>query len=705
MSTTTTGREQPFECNVCHSRFTRHENLKRHSDLHNRAKGDTSLVCRLCRVTFSRRDLLDRHVKRKHPDQEEGRPAKVARRDTLTSIGYSRKRSDPKDGCVRQPSRSPVEEQEHLLPQLWDAGAYLDLEHTSWDMDATFELSTLDDISGPAQADAEVADLLAIADTGGSNANVADNRHGYSLQRPHSSSNTFEDAAFDAPMPPDVSSMQYNHHVPNPTAGRAGTSTPSPGSSSDGAIPYAGLSEGLSPRDLPYIRSEWRPSEAQVARGLDIYFSRVSLFIPFLHRPTVDSTCLPLHLTLSILAIAYQYEDDPVNLAQAESGQQLSLYCFHKARVLSAAEEEIEGDLWHNLALVQSLLLLEICAMMYICGKTSTQGMKMHSRMVSIARSSGLLRTAPPATAKTKDLESMWRETMKAESHKRTILAAHQIDALWYQFLSVPRFLSHLEVKHELPCPEDSWSACSAADWAHRRLVAPQGQQTQYTEAVRLFLSRSSEVDSMPPFDPYGAINIAQFLLSSAREVSGWSTMTGQVSLERFEPLRASLVALAPFICSDNQSTMQSTSATCAATWEMAMIELNIWSPSHTCGIVESSLDAAISQSTYLAVSGKLSLSSDVVASIQPHLDWFLRYLGTSPTDGLEAPWLSLYAYKAFLVVWQLVGAGVPGAMHAVGVADGDANGAVAWLRGILSKRKSCRLGELIIECLDLLEK
>ena len=244
---TTTGREQPFECNVCHSRFTRHENLKRHSDLHNRAKGDTSLVCRLCRVTFSRRDLLDRHVKRKHPDQEEGRPAKFARRDTLTSVGYSRKRGDPKDGCARQPSRSPVEERDHLLPQLWDAGAFLDLDHAPWDTDATFELSALDGISGPVHADAGNLDLLAIADTGGSNANVADIRHGSSLQRPHSSSNTFEDAAFDAIMPPDVSSMQYSHHVPSLTAGRAGTSTPSPGSSSDGAIPYAGLSEGLSP--------------------------------------------------------------------------------------------------------------------------------------------------------------------------------------------------------------------------------------------------------------------------------------------------------------------------------------------------------------------------------------------------------------------------------------------------------------------------
>jgi hypothetical protein len=698
---TTTGREQPFECNVCHSRFTRHENLKRHSDLHTRAKDDPSFACRLCRVTFSRRDLLDRHVKRKHPGQEDGRPAKVARRDTMTSVGSSRKRSDPKDDRARQPSM----EQGHVLPQLWDTGAYLDLGHASWDMDASFELSALDHMSGPVQTNAEVVDLLATTDTGGCTANVADNQHVPSSQRSHSESNLFENATFDATMLPDVSSMHFSHHIPNSTAGGTTTSTPSPGSSSDSAIPYASLSEGLSPKDLPYIRSEWRPSEAQVARGLDIYFSRVSHFIPFLHRPTFDSNCLPLHLTLSILSLAYQYEDDPASLAQAGSGQQLSLYCFHKARVLSAAEEEVEGDLSHNLALVQSLLLLEICAMMYICGKTSTQGLKMHSRMISIARSAGLLRTAPPATARTKDLESMWREAMRAESHKRTILAAHQIDALWYQFLSVPRSLSHLEVKHELPCPEDYWRACSAADWAHRRLVATQAQQTQYTEAVRLFLSRSSEVDSIPPFDPYGAINIAQFLLSSAREVSGWSTMTGQVSLERFEPLRASLVALAPFICPHNETPMQSTSATCAATWEMAMIELNIWSPSHTCGIVESSLDAAISQSTYLAVSGKLSLSSEVVASIQPHLDWFLRYLDTTPSDSLEAPWLSLYAYKAFLLAWQLVCAGVPGAMHAVGVADGDANGAVSWLRGIFSQRRQCRLGELITECLDLLEK
>jgi hypothetical protein len=110
----------------------------------------------------------------------------------------------------------------------------------------------------------------------------------------------------------------------------------------------------------------------------------------------------------------------------------------------------------------------------------------------------------------------------------------------------------------------------------------------------------------------------------------------------------------------------------------MAMIELNIWSPAHTCGIVELSLNAVTGQSTHLITSGKLSFDLDVVTSIQPHLDWVLRYPDTTPSDNLEAPWLSLDARKASLLVWQLVCAGVPGAMHTVGVADGDANGAVA---------------------------
>lgn len=695
---TTVGREQPFECGVCHSRFTRHENLKRHSELHTRPKGDTSFACRLCRTTFSRRDLRDRHVKRKHPDQEEERPSKVARRDTVISVGQARRESVPKPPSRRAPSTPPVAERNDVIPREWDTGAYLDIGTGAWDIGLP-NVSPLPDqnhnvLHASISSFGNTIDSMNVPGI-----NEVNLPNPFSAQLSHANSTFAEHTAYT-----DVSSNELRQ-FDTPVAAATGLSTPSPGSSCDGANLRSGLPEGLSPKDLPYLRNDWQPSTVQVEQGLQLYFEHISHFIPFLHRPTLDPACTPTYLILSILSLAYQYAEDPMSQDQPGSGEKLSILCFHRARVLAASEEEVEDDQPHNLALIQTLLLLEVCAMFYICGKTSTQGLKMHSRMISIARSTGLMRTSSPTTVGTKDLDSMWREAIKAKSHKRTILAAHQIDALWYQFLSIPRCLSHLEVKHDLPCPENSWNTSTAADWAHQRLLQSHTRPVQYTEAVRLFLSRSPDVETIPQFDPYGAINIAQFLLSSAREVSGWSTMTGQVSLERFEPLRASLVALAPFICPREDATADSYAATGAATWEMAMIELNIWSPSHTGGVVESSVDGVLSHSTYLAWSSELPFGSDILASIQPHLDWFLRRLDASGDADLEAPWLDLYAYKAFLLAWQLVRGGVSGAMHVVGIQDNDAIGAVSWLRNAISKKRPSRIRNMIIDCLDVLEK
>ena len=135
------------------------------------------------------------------------------------------------------------------------------------------------------------------------------------------------------------------------------------------------------------------------------------------------------------------------------------------------------------------------------------------------------------------------------------------------------------------------------------------------------------------------------------------------------------------------------------------MIELNIWSPSHTGGIVESSVDGVLSHSTCLAQSSELPFGADILASIQPHLDYFLRYLDTFDDGVLEAPWLDLYAYKAFLLAWQLVRGGVPDVMHAVGIQDNDAASAVSWMRNIISKKRSSRIRKMIIDSLDVLHK
>ncbi|KAJ5949752.1 hypothetical protein N7454_001336 [Penicillium verhagenii] len=355
--------------------------------------------------------------------------------------------------------------------------------------------------------------------------------------------------------------------------------------------------------------------------------------------------------------------------------------------------------------MVQSYLLLQVCSMMYLCGQDSVYGLKIHSTMIALARKSGLMQPVSMGPVTSSNLESLWHGFIKAESHKRTIFAVHQMDALWYQCLSIPRSISHLEVKHGLPCPIDQWLASSAAEWAHCQLVTGNvNSPVQYADAVRRFLSPDIGLQSMPQFDPYGTVNIAQFLISSGREISGWSTMTGMLSIERFGALRSSLAALGPFSRSKPEEPYEGHMALCEATWETAMIEIQLWSPSHTGGIVEESIDAVLTQSTYLSPSCDLLCDVDNAAIIQPHVDWFLRYLDAALPDS-EAPWVVLYAYKNLLVAWQLLRGGLSGAMSVIRILDGDLEGALKWAKTVFRQRERWQIGKLILACLEDLSK
>ncbi|KAL2826939.1 fungal-specific transcription factor domain-containing protein [Aspergillus pseudoustus] len=597
---------QPFQCLICQSRFTRHENLKRHALLHTRSQGEGALPCDYCEATFSRPDLRNRHMKRKHPEQEQEqrRANKKTRRSPAKRVS---------------PAESPDFEASPAVMHEWQDEAY---HHDTPRL----------------EGNVNVMDLNSLLD----NFQPEENFSGF-----------------------------YEHA-----------------------------------QDTPSPIQNWVPSAAQVSQGCELFFTHVSPFLPFLHTPTFSPEQAPSHLILSILSLGYQYGPDPES-NRPDSGPVLSRRCFQHARRTTTTPEN------HNIATVQSYLLLQICAMLYLCGADSAHGLKMHSITIPLARTVGLMQPMPLESATTQDLDTLWHAFVAAESHKRTLFALHQIDALWYQFLSIPRSVSHLEIKHDLPCPEEHWSAVSASEWAHRQLITRQGPgpAVQYADAVRRFLSQDPElVSTIPAFDPYGAINIAQFLISSAREISGWSAMTGMLSIDRFGALRSSLVTLNPFICPDtttdnsgSPSSFASSSPLCAATWHTAMIELQIWSPSHTSGIVQGSLDAVLNQSTYLSPSGEILCEDITVAAIQGHVDWFLRYLDDTVQPRGEAPWVALYAYKAFLIAWQLVKGKLPGAMAVVGVQDGDVQGAVRWARDVFGRRGRWVLGRLILESLEQL--
>lgn len=126
--------------------------------------------------------------------------------------------------------------------------------------------------------------------------------------------------------------------------------------------------------------------------------------------------------------------------------------------------------------------------------------------------------------------------------------------------------------------------------------------------------------------------------------------MTGQLSLDRFEAVRALLVTLASFLFRQGETAILTHSAIRAGIWEMTIIECFIWFPAHTSGIVDSNLDAMLARSTQHARTSKLQFQADGAAALQPHLDWLMRYLDATREVAGEAPWVVLYAHRAILL-------------------------------------------------------
>lgn len=688
---------QPFQCLICQSRFTRHENLKRHSALHTRSQAESSLPCDFCHATFSRPDLRNRHMKRKHPEQEQHRISKRTQRPAT--------RQDRAHSSLSPTAVSPTGSQGEIpSPESANSSPDEGLGMADGAWSPTLRYQQQFDRGHPRE-DQTLA-TTAPPSTGIAKTHLTMGP----LRQP-----TLNDTSFIDQIVQDATNLERSLLLETSFLKPADHTEPqlhpmiTGNEQLDTNLGEFNLNQPildrLSPNDIPELQNDWSPTALQISRGCDLFFSRVSHFLPFLHSPTFDPTRSPPHLVLSLLSLAYQHGEDPECGDQEGSGESFSIRCFHQARALLASDEGRPDAATMITTFVQSYLLLQICAMMYLCGDNSSTGLKMHSHMISLARAGRMTHPLPVETVSTADLESLWREFIRAESHKRTLFAVHQIDALWYQFLSIPRSISHLEIKHDLPCAQDQWASSSSAEWAHRQLIARNsGPSVKYTDAVRSFLSSDTEITTIPSFDPYGAINIAQFLISSAREVSGWSTMTGILSMERFGALRSSLVTLGPFICSDTNGRQTHHATSCTATWQTAMLELQMWSPSHTGGIVEGSIDAVLSQSTHLGPSEFLCDASTAKA-ILPHVNWFLRYLDETLIPDSEAPWVALYAYKAFLIAWQLVNGGVPGAMEVVGIQDGDIEAAMVWARKVFQRRHKWQLGKLILSCLDELCK
>ncbi|CED82116.1 hypothetical protein PROQFM164_S01g003283 [Phaffia rhodozyma] len=655
---------QPFQCIVCLKRFTRSENLKRHAALH--LSSTETFPCQWCSVSFGRADLRTRHYKTKHTERFEATRALAGPSKPKASRKPSRNKSLSNAAPTSIVSNSPPatlgQSPDQLkLPINNPAFPNINGPDGSWDFEMLGE---------------------SIAKTG------------ISLPDNHIWTSDFNSNPFAT----DPAGTSLFGSLPSDSGStKRDWSATSPG---DGSL-FARSS--TSPGKAASIYDDFVPTSVQISKGVGLFFKHVADFLPFLHQPTFDPAQASPYLVLGLLCLGYQYGDDPAADNLEGSGQDLSSRCFaHGRRLVQQCAEE-PSDSAQSLEIVQAYLLFQVYSMMYLVG--SSDGLDMHSKIVNISRSSGLMQPLPTSSRLMPDLESLWKEFIKAESHKRTMLTLHHMDALWYQLLSVPRLISHPEIKHSMPCHESVWSIATASDWAHRTLVMKPSAPIpiRFSDAIKKVLCAAETGESCPA--EFYTVGVLHFLTSSLREVSGYSAMTGQVSQERFKTLSTSLSAAGPSFRSNLQTASASQRLVLEATWEMAMFEMVSWSSAHMSGVVESSLDAALATASCLANSSGFLIEPDSVRSLQVHANWFLLYLDRTLIVDQEPPFVTFYCFRAWLLALQLLRNGTPDAMSIIGIADGDMESALLWAGRVFERRKRWKVGKLILQNLSSLEE
>jgi hypothetical protein len=107
---------------------------------------------------------------------------------------------------------------------------------------------------------------------------------------------------------------------------------------------------------------------------------------------------------------------------------------------------------------------------------------------------------------------------------------------------------------------------------------------------------------------------------------------------------------------------------------------------------------------THLTVAQPIIISDQVVESLEPHIQFFLTYLDRTPgqTAMSESPWVTIYSFKAALIAWQLIRAGVGDVAGCIGV--GDLGTMLEWIKKVFATRSKWGVGRAVLKSLDELE-
>ncbi|KAL4948438.1 fungal-specific transcription factor domain-containing protein [Aspergillus filifer] len=199
---------------------------------------------------------------------------------------------------------------------------------------------------------------------------------------------------------------------------------------------------------------------------ISAYFEKFQIVFPIIHQPTFDTASSQEPLLQAVACIGAVYhsagEHHEVSVALLHSGLQ-SLDSYVATNKCAAFRE-----IWA----VQAYVLFAYFAL-HSCDDTLfATALSIHRKLVDAARQYQLLQDN--TILGQPDLDSLvvgvsveqdWRLAIRSEARKRAMYSLYYLDAQISVCCNLRPLLNALELKYELPCVDDLWSAPTATAW------------------------------------------------------------------------------------------------------------------------------------------------------------------------------------------------------------------------------------------------
>ncbi|KAI0896213.1 fungal-specific transcription factor domain-containing protein [Annulohypoxylon nitens] len=348
MDCTTSENTKPFSCPACPSRFTRQENLNRHTASVHRKSNRRPFPCPQCDVSFSRSDLRKRHIRKAHGQQV--------------------------------PTEQPPQNESQPV-----------------------------DFMSPGQVNLQPAPLTQI----------------------------------------DPAVLSENSCSQNPRDDA--TSTP--------------VLDVFSLQNISWL--------FKLPQFVAAFFDRFYPTFPAIHQPTFDVTVAREPMLQAVACVGAMYHSPAGN-------HSISLALFESG--LRSLDKYIREDRsrFREIWVVQAYILFEYFAFFSCRDDLFPTAIRIHRRVVDAVRQYQLLQdgllsggSVSGASPSQNDFattslspEQAWRQFIENESRKRTMYCLYYLDAQLAVCCNVRPLLTALEVKYELPCRDDVWSAPTETAWS-----------------------------------------------------------------------------------------------------------------------------------------------------------------------------------------------------------------------------------------------